>query len=78
MRALLHMPADAINGAFFSASIGIAAGAVATMLTHHMEDGLQAGFSALMIAAACFGRNIWRTYRRRPQQSLFFARRSPG
>jgi hypothetical protein len=78
MRTLLHVPADVINGAFYSASIGIAAGAIATILTHRMEDGLQAGFSALMIAGACFGRSIWRTYRPRPQQTIFFARRTSG
>jgi hypothetical protein len=73
MRALLHVPADVINAAFFSASIAVAAGAVATVLTHRLEDGLQVGFSALMIAGACFARHIWRTYR--PRQTLFFTRR---
>jgi hypothetical protein len=78
MRTLLRVPADAINAAFFSASIGIAAGAIATILTHRMEDGLQVGFSAMMIAGACFGRNIWRTYRPRRQPNFFFARRTLG
>ena len=74
MRTLLHVPAAVVNAAFFSAAIGTLIGTLATILTRHLEVGLQAGFCALTIAAACFGRSIWRTYRRQPRQALFFPR----
>jgi hypothetical protein len=66
VRTLLNLPAEAINAVFLSASIGVGVGSMVAVLTHRLEDGLQAGFIALVISAACFGQSIWRHHRPRP------------
>ena len=78
MRTLFHAPVDALNALFYASSIGVAAGAVGAILANKLEDGLQAGFAAFAIAAACFGRNIWRDYRPRRGQPLFRTGSSPN
>jgi len=75
MRALLYIPGEAIRALLFAASIGILTGALASILSHRMEDGLQAGFAGSVIAFACLGRNIWRAHREEFEE-LFLRRRT--
>jgi hypothetical protein len=60
----LRLPLDIMIAMLFAASIGIAMATVASALTHRLEAGLRAGIVGLLLAAACFGYHLWRTYRR--------------
>lgn len=68
MRRWIHLPVEILTAALFSASIGIAAGAVAVSFTHRLGDGLTFGLPALLVAVLSFGFVLWRAYRPQRQQ----------
>ena len=74
MRTFLHFLSDAACAALNVASVAIAAGALATIFTHRLRDGLLVALAAFLCAGAGFGYAMWRTYwpRRRP---MFRSRR---
>lgn len=78
MRALstfLHATSDTASALLNMASIAIAAGAVAAACTARLRIGLIVGACALIIAAAGFGLNLWRTYGPSTRRQVFLFRR---
>jgi membrane protein implicated in regulation of membrane protease activity len=63
VRTLLHLPLEIATAFFFTASIAVSAGAMATSYTHRLGDGLRMALVAFLIAGAAFGYAIWRNYR---------------
>jgi hypothetical protein len=70
MRTLLRLPIDIATAFFFSASIAIGMGVVATSYTHRLGDGFRMGALAFLVAAAGFGYAIWRNYRPLPKPAM--------
>lgn len=78
MRALstfLHATSDTATALLNVASIAIAAGAVAAACTARLRVGLIVGACTLIIAAAGFGLNLWRTYGPSTRRQVFLFRR---
>lgn len=78
MRALstfLHATSDTATAVLHVASIAIAAGAMAAACTARLRIGLIVGACALVIAAAGFGLNLWRTYGPSMRRQVFLFRR---
>ena len=78
MRALstfLHATSDTASALLHMASIAIAAGAVAAACTARLRIGLIVGACALIIAAAGFGFNQWRSYGPSTRRQVFLFRR---
>jgi hypothetical protein len=77
MRALstfLHATSDTATALLNVASIAIATGAVAAACTARLRIGLIVGACALIIAAAGFGFNLWRTYGPSTRRRVFWFR----
>ncbi len=75
MRTFLHFLSDAACAALNVASVAIAAGALATIFTHRLRDGLLVALAAFLCAGAGFGYAMWRTYR--PRRRPMFRSRRP-
>ena len=68
MRNFVSSAANAACVLLYMASMAVVLGAVASIYTHRLRDGLLVALGAFVFASAGFGYSAWRTYksRRRP------------
>lgn len=76
MRTLVHLTFDTACAVLYVASIAVAVGAGATIITHRLMDGLLVGLAALVFAGGGFGYSLWRSYR--PAERRLFRSKRVG
>jgi hypothetical protein len=74
MGRFLELPREIASAFFFSAAIGVVAGAVVAGRTQRLAPALPVALTAFGIAAVSFGYAIWRSHRVRSRR-MFGPRR---
>jgi hypothetical protein len=68
MGDVLELPREIATAVFFSAAIGVAAGALVAGRTHRLAPAAPVAFCAFGVALASFGYAIWRSRRWRSKR----------